>query len=168
MSGKTLGMQDASENTKRRSHVPVRHMALSVRQPYASMIAGLCPGREKTIETRVWGTDYRGDLLIVSSLKPNKPKFSWPRGVFPVGKALCIARLVSCRPMTWRDVAAAQCEIYYRAMAWVLTDIRPVEPFPVKGELGLYTVAMPRDLKMVHHEGHEGKVTTDFTDFNTD
>lgn len=39
--------------------------ALSVKQPYADLIA--C-GR-KTIETRTWKTNYRGPLLICSSLK---------------------------------------------------------------------------------------------------
>ena len=40
--------------------------ALSVKQPWASLIAS----GQKTIETRTWRTDYRGDLLIVSSRQP--------------------------------------------------------------------------------------------------
>ena len=37
--------------------------ALSVQQPYASLIAH----GEKTVEIRSWRTQYRGDLLIVAS-----------------------------------------------------------------------------------------------------
>jgi hypothetical protein len=40
--------------------------ALSIKQPWANMIIS----GEKTIETRTWSTDFRGDLLIVSSKTP--------------------------------------------------------------------------------------------------
>jgi len=71
--------------------------ALSVRQPWANMIA---PG-EKSIETRTWRTGYRGELLVVSSRKPR---------VEPAGCALAVARLVDCRPMTKDDELKACCE----------------------------------------------------------
>lgn len=106
--------------------------ALSVRQPWASMIAG---GR-KTIETRTWSTDYRGDLLIVSSKRPK-----W--GGLPLGQGLCVVELVDCRPMTIEDEPAAQCKMYeygIGAYSWCLENIRPVEHFPVRGQLGLYEV----------------------------
>jgi len=105
-----------------------RHMkCLSVRQPWASMIAR----GEKTIETRTWPTEYRGDLIIVSSLRPRIDDL-------PAGQALCIARVVDCRPMTRADELAARCELYAGAFAWVLDNIRPVEPVAVTGKLGLY------------------------------
>ena len=153
MNSKTAGMQDPADTTMHALR------ALSVKQPWASMIAGLCPGVEKTIETRTWATDYRGPLLIVSSLKPDQPTLHWPRGEYPAGKALCIANLIACRAMTWRDAAAARCDLYYKAMAWVLTDIKQIEPFPVRGRIGLYTVTPPRGIKMLNpeHEGHEDK-----------
>lgn len=112
-------------------------MALSIKQPWANLIAS----GKKTIETRVWETDYRGPLLIVSSKTP---------AIAPAGCALAIAELIDCRPMTKRDEVAAQCEIYPNAFAWVLTDIRPITPFPVKGRLGLYEVDFPQaaDRKM--------------------
>ena len=43
--------------------------ALSVKQPWANMIAE----GEKTIETRTWSTDYRGEILIVSARDPDIP-----------------------------------------------------------------------------------------------
>lgn len=101
--------------------------ALSVKQPWANQIAS----GEKTIETRTWGTDYRGDLLIVSSKTPK---------IEPAGFALAVVRLVDCRPMTERDQLEAGCSIYPDAVAWVFEDIRKIEPFPVRGLPGLFEV----------------------------
>ena len=101
--------------------------ALSVKQPWANLIAS----GQKTIETRLWRTDYRGPLLICSSKKPM---------IYPSGAALCIADLIDCRRMLPSDEAAACCEIYDGAYAWVLSNIRPIKPFPVKGQLGIFEV----------------------------
>lgn len=106
--------------------------ALSVKQPWANLIAS----GQKTIETRLWATDFRGELLIVSSKTPK---------IEPAGYALAIARLVECRQMTLEDQAAARCELYRSAFAWVLADIRRVSPWPVRGQLGLYEVQLPAD-----------------------
>lgn len=109
--------------------------ALSVKQPWANLIAqGL-----KTIETRLWATNYRGPLLIVSSKTPD---------IAPAGCGLAIVRVVDCRPMTARDQSAARCAPYAGAFAWVLDDIRPLKPFPVKGRLGLYEVELPPEALM--------------------
>ncbi len=102
--------------------------ALSIKQPWASMIAeGL-----KTIETRTWPTFYRGELLIVSSKRPSDEG--------PAGKALAVAELIDCHRMTVDDEKAACCTIYPRAWAWVLTTIWEIEPFDVRGQLGIYEV----------------------------
>ncbi len=107
-----------------------RMKAISVRQPAANKIAA----GEKTIEVRTWGTGYRGDLLIVSSASPK---------IEPAGCAVCIARLADVRPMTRDDEVAACCAWDPSYIAWVLTDIRPIPPFPVKGRLGIYEVQLP-------------------------
>ncbi len=112
-----------SENTG-----PIK--ALSVRQPAANKIAA----GEKTIEIRTWTTHYRGDLLIVSSASPK---------IAPAGCALCIVRLADVRPMTKDDEAAACCSWDQTYISWVLTDIRLIEPFPVKGRLGIYEIQLP-------------------------
>ena len=102
--------------------------AISLQQPYANLVAS---GR-KTIETRVWGTSYRGDLLICASLS----------GVGePKGLALCVVELYLIRPMTPADAAAACIDLYPRAQAWLTRNRRVLkQPFPVKGRLGLYEV----------------------------
>ena len=107
--------------------------ALSLKQPWANMIAA----GQKTIETRKWATDYRGQLLIVSSKTPDIP---------PAGFAVAIATLIDCRPMTSADEYAAQCRLYSGAYAWVLHDIRRVKPFPVRGQLVIYDVPLLDDL----------------------
>ena len=106
-------------------HIPVK--ALSIKEPWISMIAN----GEKTIETRTWQTKHRGDLLLVGSSKPEGPY---------AGKAACIANLVDCRPMTPEDESAAKCDIYPKAISWVLEDIRKTKPLGITGHLGLYDV----------------------------
>jgi hypothetical protein len=57
-----------------------------------------------------------------------------------LGYALCIANLVDCRPMTKADEYDACHQIYPRAVAWILSDIQQIQPFRVKGHLGLFEV----------------------------
>ena len=102
--------------------------AISVKQPWANMIAE----GEKTIETRTWATDYRGEILIVSARDPDIP---------PAGVVLAVATLVDCRPMSVLDEPAARCRKYVKAVAWVLEKVRPIKkPFPVKGQLKVFDV----------------------------
>jgi len=126
--------------------------ALSVKQPWASLIVD----GNKTIETRTWSTSYRGDLLIVSSKEPDRSEMFTrmrhddrfkPGMIFLLGQALCIARLVDCRPMTAADMVAACCGGSKQLWAWCLEDVRKIEPFPVKGQLRLYDVEMPEGFK---------------------
>ncbi len=114
--------------------------ALSVKQPWANLIAS----GEKTIETRVWATDYRGDILIVSSKQPR---------IEPAGCAVAVVELAECRPMTLSDEAAAQCPIYDDAVAWVLRNLRAIEPFPVRGQLGLFEIEVPAEALRVVQSG---------------
>ena len=101
--------------------------AISIKEPWASMIMD----GKKTIETRTWRTNYRGEIVICTSAKP-KTKYS--------GHAVAKADLVDCRPMTKRDEKKACCKIYPKAFAWVLKDIRRIRPFKVKGRLGLFDI----------------------------
>lgn len=104
-----------------------RIRALSVREPWISMIVD----GVKTVETRTWTTKHRGPLLLVGCLKPYGPY---------AGKAACLADLVGCRPMTKADEIAACCEVYPRAKAWLLENVRKVEPLRITGKLGMYWV----------------------------
>jgi len=113
--------------------------ALSVKQPWASMIASGI----KSIETRTKPTRYRGDILIVSSLKADtfaRHLQGRYRVEYPLGMALCVANLIACDPMKPEDYERAKCDYYLDLYSWKLDDIRPINPFPVKGMLGLYDV----------------------------
>jgi hypothetical protein len=104
--------------------------ALSVKQPRANLIAS----GQKTMETRKWATEYRGELLIVSSKQPR---------IAPAGFALALVDLVECRAMTLSDERFACCEIYENAVVWIFRNIRALEPFPVLGQLGVFDVDVP-------------------------
>jgi len=110
----------------------VRLKALSLKQPWANLIVA----GDKTIETRVWGTAYRGRILLLSSKTPK---------IAPAGFALATADLVDCRPMTKRDEHAANCSVYPRAVAWILQNVQPIKPFPMKGQLGLFDVEISEE-----------------------
>jgi len=104
--------------------------ALSVKQPWANLIAE----GKKTIETRSWPTDYRGELLIVSSRIPP---------IAPAGCAVAVVDLVDCRLMTADDETAACCKVYRGAWAWMLTNVRRVKPWPIRGQLRIFDVELP-------------------------
>ena len=117
--------------------------ALSIKQPWAWAIAD----GFKTIETRTWPTNHRGELLIVASLKPDKAMLDWFLSQTPhiesqieYGKAIAVVDLVDCRLMTDADADAALCDVYKGMWSWVFENVRPIEPFPVRGQLGLYEV----------------------------
>ena len=129
--------------------------AICLWQPYASLVAaGL-----KTIETRLWSTGYRGQVVVCGTKAP-APKamyedalrrvrerglgagpFAW--GVVPAGTALAVVTLTDCRPMTPDDegqalVAHVTPEGKVRT-AWVLGGERTaLTPFPVKGRQGWF------------------------------
>ena len=108
--------------------------ALSVRQPWASLIAS---GR-KSIELRSWSTKYRGHVVILAG------SGVW-RGtghpIGPRGVSLCIVDLVDVRAATEGDADAA-CIAPPPAFgfAWVIANPREIRQVPVKGRLGLYSV----------------------------
>ncbi len=108
------------------------YKALSLKQPFANLVAS----GQKTIETRKWKTDYRGDLVICSSKTMD---------IAPAGYALCIVELFHIEPMKKEHEIAACCEIYDGAYSWFLRNLRQLDPiFPVKGQLGIFDL----DLKV--------------------
>jgi len=112
----------------------VKIVALSLHQPWASMIAT----GDKTIETRGWGTTYRGPLLICATQEPKEHG--------PTGCAVALVRLIACRPMLATDRRRARCKRYPGAVSWLLADavwLRPEDRLPVRGHRGLFKVEVP-------------------------
>ena len=113
--------------------------ALSLHQPWANRIRS----GEKTIETRMWRTSYRGEILICSTKTPP---------IKPAGYALALCRLVDVRPMTPADVEAACCPWEKGRYAWVLEDVRAIHPFPMKGEQRLFDIILDDEVDLVFEE----------------
>jgi hypothetical protein len=104
--------------------------AISIKQPWASLIAAGI----KTLEIRQWPTVHRGPLLICSS---RRPVIDGHRH----GEALCIVNVVGCRKMTRDDIPfACVKEMYFDHYAWILKNVRLIEPFAVMGQLRLFDV----------------------------
>lgn len=68
----------------------------------------------KTIEYRSWSTDYRGDLVIHSSNKPEPG--------FVAGYALCIVEITDVIKYGEKDYG------------WILENPRMIKPVRVKGQ----------------------------------
>ena len=104
--------------------------ALSLRPEWAMPVAlGL-----KTVECRTWNTGYVGDLLICASSRPTDGCVH--------GHALAVARLDGTEPFEPRHLYGAYMEEMPPdgSLAWLLSGVRMVEPFAVKGKLHLFDV----------------------------
>lgn len=99
--------------------------ALTVKPPYAMQIWG----RQKEIEYRTWTTNYRGDILITSSSKRVRDCVC--------GHALCVAELYDIREHMETDAATKE-KFFAGEYEWLLRNIRPIKPFPIKGKLNLW------------------------------
>ena len=112
----------------------VKYKAISLKQPWANLVAN----GKKTIETRKWKTNYRGDLVICSSKKP---------GIHPAGYALCIAELYHIEPMKKSQEKKACIKVYPGAYSWFLRNLHPINPpIPVKGKLGIFEVDLHKSI----------------------
>ncbi len=98
----------------KKGSIKMKIKALSIQEPYVSEILS----GEKTEEYRSWKIACPQGILIVGSKSP-KGKYA--------GLAACI-------------VTVSRIEGQKPCYDWVLEDVRPVKPFPVKGKLGLYEV----------------------------
>lgn len=139
--------------------------AISLWQPWASLISLSM----KRYETRSWGTNYRGELLICSAKKRTKQQEKiydkilykyqdqypdllidgewcreWDDLLF--GACVAIVTLTDCIRMTEEFITQeAEVEIdcgdwLFGRWAWKLENIRKIEPFPVCGKQGFFNV----------------------------
>ncbi len=109
--------------------------ALSIHAQYATQIAA----NAKTIEARSWPTNYKGDILICSTVKDRTKKGYKDKYVF--GHAVAVANLSLCERFRENHKIKAQIKRNVRMdgmYAWHLTNIRPIKPIPVKGQQRIY------------------------------
>lgn len=128
--------------------------AISLWQPWAGLIAT----GHKTIETRTWSTNVRGELLIHAakkkfnwtawySIKANIPGFAslfmFENIYQAYGKILCKVNLVDCVPWEPKHLQAS-CIDATGGYAWILEDIVPFENLiPWRGSQGFFNVELP-------------------------
>ena len=122
--------------------------ALSIKQPWASLIAG----GYKTIEWRSWRTHYRGPLLICSGKTPDDIYFEFDpdeaRQNWPLGVAVATVELVEVRLFEpKKDAEAAMMEEdalpSVQGFSWVLENpVAVPDTPPVRGKQGLFEVTL--------------------------
>lgn len=98
--------------------------ALSIQQPFIYFILT----GDKPEEYRTWKTNYRGDILLCSSLGVPSD-FRTEKEKFPRGYALGVVELV--------DIKFNE---EFEEYDWILDNIRLIKPFPAKGKLNLFEV----------------------------
>lgn len=126
--------------------------AFSLPQPQASYF----PAGMATAFFSNRATSYRGEVLICASstvkmqLDSLPPKFRdelsqgligrpWKQGdTLPRGEALVMADLVECRAARINDQGLTRQKFFPAAIVWVFQNIQRVQPFRVKGQLGLF------------------------------
>lgn len=129
--------------------------AITILQPWASLIA--CGAKQ--IETRSWATKYRGKIAIHAGRGiadiPDYLEEAIEGALFycheerfieelPRGQVIAIANLVDCQLMTKELIQEKKRTVqglnelafgYWEPgrFAWILDNIRPIEPVPAKG-----------------------------------
>jgi len=127
----------------------IKGMALSVRQPWASLIInGL-----KTIEVRSWSTDYRGRILIHASRTPDENGMQrFPMVECPLGAIIGSVELISVEKFTnelWYKSAELHLQsggFHPELYAWHIANQNRIEtPIYVRGALKLFYVELSND-----------------------
>ena len=126
------------------------HKALSVKQPYADRLTKPiykdAEGNweaQKTIEVRSKNTPYRGDLLICSSVKPVLPTME-------SGVTCGFVELYDTKPVEefteadWLATCIPEDQRPKKGYGWLMRNPRRVVEMPVKGQLGIYNLIVPK------------------------
>ena len=138
----------------RKDYNPEQHdvfKALSVKQPWADLLTCVSfrdeSGEyhaEKTIEVRTRNTNYRGDLLICASAKPELPgRLS--------GVTCGFVELYDTKPVEeftpedWAATCIPEDQRPRTGYGWMVRNPRRVVEMPIKGALGVYNLIVPKD-----------------------
>lgn len=126
------------------------YKALSVKQPYADLLTRVVfldeSGEyhaEKTIEVRTRNTNYRGDLLVCASAKPELPgRMS--------GVTCGFVELYDVKPIEqfttedWAATCIPEKDRPRKGYGWMMRNPRRVVEMPIKGQLGVYNLIVPK------------------------
>ena len=137
----------------RKDYNPDQHdvfKALSVKQPWADLLTCVAFRDElgkyhaaKTIEVRTRNTNYRGDILVCASAKPELPGrmsgvtcgFVELYDVKPIEDFTPEDRAATCIPEKDRP---------RKGYGWMMRNPRRVVEMPIKGQLGVYNLIVPK------------------------
>lgn len=124
---------------------------LSIKEPYASLVMN----KKKTIETRSWKTNYRGELYIHASQSTIPKEYLQREGLKELiedinmnyGHIICKCQLSDCISMSEEYIEKIKkenpeefiCGVYeIGRYAWILEDIEIITPIKAKGKLGIW------------------------------
>ena len=120
---------------------------LSIKAPFASLIKN----KIKSIETRSWRTNYRGELYIHASLSVNKKRYNELKDLITTplecGYIICKCELTDCKLMTKEFIENIKrespteylCGEYKEGRyAWILTKVTPIKKIKAKGALSIW------------------------------
>lgn len=138
---------------------------ISVKEPFASLIAS----GKKTIETRSFKTNYRGELFIHASGKGIAKEFM--NGFVEklienidmnYGNIICRCNLVDCILMDEEFISSVKQNLVeyncgeYKVgrYAWILKDVEPIYPIFAKGKLNIWN--FDGEYELIKTSGSEG------------
>ena len=128
------------------------YKALTVRQPYADLLTEVSYRNDdgeycasKTIEVRTRNINYRGDLLICSSAKPVDPLGRHPAGVTcGLVELYDVKAVEDFTPEDWDNTCIPENQRPRTGYGWMMRNPRRVVEMPVKGQLGLFNIIVPK------------------------
>ena len=137
----------------RKDYNPDQHdvyKALSVKQPYADLLTRVVfrdeSGEyhaEKTIEVRTRNTNYRGDLLVCASAKPELPgRMSGVTCGFV--ELYAVKPIEQFTPEDWAATCIPKKDRPHKGYGWMMRNPRRVVEMPIKGQLGVYNLIVPK------------------------
>lgn len=137
----------------RKDYKPDQHdvyKALSVKQPYADLLTRVVfrdeSGEyhaEKTIEVRTRNTNYRGDLLVCASAKPELPgRMSGVTCGFV--ELYDVKPIEQFTPEDWAATCIPEKDRPRKGYGWMMRNPRRVVEMPIKGQLGVYNLIVPK------------------------
>lgn len=137
----------------RKDYNPDQHdvyKALSVKQPYADLLTRVVfrdeSGEyhaEKTIEVRTRNTNYRGELLVCASAKPELPgRMSGVMCGFV--ELYDVKPIEQFTPEDWAATCIPEKDRPRKGYGWMMRNPRRVVEMPIKGQLGVYNLIVPK------------------------
>lgn len=139
----------------KKDYQPEQHdmfKALTVKQPYADLLTSVVYRdengeyhAEKTIEVRTRNINYRGDLLICSSKKPNDIPGRMAGVTCGLVELYDTKPVQDFTPEDWAATCIPEKDLPSKGYGWLMRNPRRVVEMPIKGQLGLYDIVVPKN-----------------------